>query len=63
MSEFQTSDTEVFTLLELSFTVLFLKDLFIWIYYRCLQTHQKRASDSITDGSWTQDLWESSQCP
>jgi hypothetical protein len=29
MSEFQTSDTEVFTLLELSFTVLFLKDLFI----------------------------------
>ena len=35
------------------FILLFLKDLFIsciWVHCHCLQTHQKRASDSITDG-------------
>jgi hypothetical protein len=35
------------------FIFLFKKYLFIscmWVYYRCLQTHQKRASDPITDG-------------
>jgi hypothetical protein len=40
------------------------------VHCSCLQTHQKTASDPITDGcespcgcwNWTQDLWKSSQC-
>ena len=54
----------------------FFKGLFIlciWVHCCCLQTHQKRALDSITDGceppwgcwelnsgNWAQDLWKSS---
>jgi N6-adenosine-specific RNA methylase IME4 len=36
-----------------SFFKIFKKDLFIscmWVHYHCLQTHQKRALDPITDG-------------
>jgi hypothetical protein len=36
-----------------SFFLSFFKDLFIlcmWIHHHCLQTHQKRTSDLITDG-------------
>ena len=29
---------------------------YLWIYCECLQTHQKRASDPITDGLWA-TLW------
>jgi len=37
------------------FSFIFLKDLFIshmWVHCRCLQTHQKKESDLITDGCW-----------
>jgi len=39
--------------------LFFFKDLFIyyiWVHCSCLQTHQKRASDLITDGLWT-TMW------
>jgi hypothetical protein len=52
-------------LLFLLFKNLFI--LFIWVHFSCLQTHQIRASDPITDvshhvvaGNWTRNLWYSS---
>jgi hypothetical protein len=44
--------------------------LYIWVHCCCLQTHQKRTSDPITDaceppcGCWESNsgLWKSSQC-
>jgi hypothetical protein len=32
------------------------------VHCHCLQTHQKRASNHVVAGNWTQDLWKSSQC-
>ena len=49
----------------------FLAHVFVYFMYSWLQTHQKRASDPITDvlilqvvaGNWTQNLWKIiSQC-
>jgi len=46
----QSMDKSIRAVIAFFFFLNFLKDLFILVHCSCLQTHQKRASDPITDG-------------
>jgi hypothetical protein len=50
IAHFVLSSTPTFHSTALLLSLIFKKYLFMWLHCSCLQTHQKRASDPITDG-------------